>query len=76
MLPQKQPDKRPNTSEFCTRVPHRYWVAEVVGVEAEGRVTVILACTDCGDVKFVSEKVCEPFSGLRLTQEEKQKAKP
>jgi hypothetical protein len=35
----------------CKDNQHRYFVAETVGVEAEGKVVVILICTSCGEGK-------------------------
>ena len=33
---------------------HRIYVAETIGVEAEGKVYVVLVCTACGDASLKS----------------------
>lgn len=45
---------------------HRYFVAEVVGVEAEGTVHVIALCTDCGDAIHKSFAVSKKAASLIL----------
>ena len=57
----------------CTNSPHHFYVAEVVGNQATGKVFTILACTDCGEFKYG----CLDVGGaMRLfKQEEKEKEK-
>lgn len=55
----------------CT-ANHSYYVAEVVGVEKEGKVYVLAICTACGDARCADFKVAEPNSNIRLLKEEKQ----
>lgn len=52
---------------------HRFFVCECVGVEEEGTVHVILACTSCGEVKATPVKVSAKANPLRMLREEKQK---
>lgn len=52
---------------------HDIYVAEVVGVESEGKVVVITVCRGCDTVNFHEHKVTENPGPLRLLQEEKGK---
>jgi hypothetical protein len=54
---------------------HSYFVAEVVGVEAEGKVYMLYLCTSCGDAHCREFTVAKPGASLRLMKEEKQKEK-
>lgn len=57
----------------CTGSPHHFYCAEVVGVEATGKVYTILVCTDCGEFKYGVLDVKSEGKPLRLLkQEEKQ----
>lgn len=51
---------------------HRYFVAECVGVEAEGKVFVIAICTSCGHTFAKEFQVSKPGTPLRMLKEEKQ----
>ena len=59
----------------CDSENHRYYVAETVGVPAEGTVTVVAVCTNCGD--FISERfvVAKGATPLVLRSEAKQQTK-
>ena len=46
---------------------HRYFVADVAQVEAEGTVTVIIVCTACGDSKAIKHQVAGKL--LKLQKE-------
>jgi len=48
----------------------RFFYCETVGVESEGTVFVILACTSCGTVKSTKIQVAQGPSKLRLLREE------
>ena len=50
---------------------HRYYVAEVVGAETEGKVFVIIVCTMCGEFRTHAVTVTEKGSPIRLLKEEK-----
>lgn len=50
---------------FCNGA-HHYFVAEVVGVEAEGTVHLIALCTDCGDTIQKSFAVSSKSATLTL----------
>lgn len=53
---------------------HTFFVAEVIGVEAEGKVHLLYLCTSCGEAYCKEFKVASnPGSALRLMREEKQK---
>jgi hypothetical protein len=52
---------------------HTFFVAEVVGVETEGKVYLIYLCTSCGEAICKEFKVSNPGSPLRLMREEKKK---
>jgi hypothetical protein len=49
---------------------HEIYVAEVVGVEAEGTVTVITVCRRCDSVNFHTKKLAENKVPLRMLKEE------
>jgi hypothetical protein len=46
--------------------PHRFFVAEVVGVEAEGLVHLLALCTDCGETIHKSFAVSSKAATLTL----------
>lgn len=48
-------------------------MAEVIGIEAEGKIVVVKVCTQCGEDYFTEHKVSEPGLPLRLLREEKSK---
>jgi len=50
---------------------HHFYIAEVVGVEAEGKVFVLLVCTACGGVICKDFTVSKGIGPLRLLREEK-----
>jgi hypothetical protein len=50
--------------------PHRYFIAETVGVESEGTVSVIAVCTDCGDCIFHKFQVAGADKNLTLARNE------
>ena len=50
---------------------HRMFVAEVIGIEAEGKVVVITVCTQCGVVNFDEKQVSGSGAPLRMLKEEK-----
>jgi hypothetical protein len=52
---------------------HTFFVAEVIGVEAEGKVYLLYLCTSCGESICKEFKVANPGSPVRLMREEKQK---
>jgi len=54
----------------CT-ANHTFFVAEVVGVEAEGKVYLLYLCTSCGEAICKEFKVSNPGTPLRLMREEK-----
>jgi len=54
---------------------HRFFCADVVGIEPEGKVVVLALCTACGDFISKEFQVSKPFSGLRLSSDEKAKTK-
>jgi hypothetical protein len=56
----------------CCNNP-RFFFCECIGVEAEGTVSVIMACTSCGTAKATKIHVAQGASPLRLLREEKQK---
>lgn len=58
----------------CT-LDHSFYVADVVGVEAEGKVFLLYLCTRCGDAYCKEFKVGNPGNPLRLMREEKHKQK-
>jgi hypothetical protein len=57
-------------SNDCT-ANHTFFVAEVVGVEAEGKVYLIYLCTSCGEAISKEFRVANPGAPLRLMREEK-----
>jgi len=55
---------------------HRFFCAETIGIEPEGKVVVLALCTSCGEFISKEFQVSRPFSGLRLaSDEEKTKIK-
>jgi len=56
-------------SECCNNA--RFFYCETIGVESEGTVFVILACTACGTVKSTKVTVAQGAANLRLLREEK-----
>lgn len=52
---------------------HSYFVAEVIGVESEGKAYLIYLCTGCGEAISKEFKVATPGNTLRLMREEKRK---
>jgi len=53
---------------------HRYFVADVCGVESEGKLFVVVVCTACGHTFCREFKVSNP--NVRLTlRSEKEKEK-
>jgi hypothetical protein len=72
-------DKRPRQiereglmSDDCVG-QHRYFVAEAVGVEAEGTISIVVVCTACGETFIKTFPVAKPQSSLRLKSENKEK---
>ncbi len=61
--------------ERCPAADHRYFVAETVGVPAEGTVHVIALCTACGDTLLKSFTVAKPESELLLASEKQRQEK-
>lgn len=45
---------------------HRFFVAEVVGVEAEGTIHLIALCTDCGETIHKSFAVSQKAASITL----------
>lgn len=60
------------SKQHCSQ-DHSYFVAEVVGVEEEGKVYLIYLCTGCGEAISKEFKVATPGLALRLMREEKRK---
>jgi hypothetical protein len=55
---------------------HRFYVAEVCGVESEGKLFVIIVCTSCGEFRTHELAVSTKGSLMRLLkQEEKENSK-
>lgn len=52
---------------------HRYFVAEVIAVEGEGKAFLLALCTSCGNAFAREFKVSEGRSPVRLLLEEKTK---
>jgi hypothetical protein len=65
-------DTQTRTASNCSG-DHRYYVAEVVAVEADGKVFVLTLCLQCGDFKSHSQEVSDGCSPIRLLLEEKRK---
>lgn len=55
----------------CAPGEHRYFVAEVIGVESLGRVVLIKTCTACDKTLFQEHQVGTPGEPIRLLKEEK-----
>lgn len=54
----------------CSR-EHSYFVAEVVGIQAEGKVHLVYLCTGCGDAVCKTFSVASPGMDMRMLREEK-----
>lgn len=52
---------------------HAIYVAEVVGIPAEGKVVVITVCRNCDHVAFHSETVAKASSSLILKNQSTEK---
>jgi hypothetical protein len=50
---------------------HRFFCAEVVGSESEGKVFVLAICTACGELKNHVVQVGAKGQAIRLLKEEK-----
>jgi hypothetical protein len=59
-------------TEKCTGT-HSIYVAEVVGIPAEGRVVVITVCRNCDHVAFHAETVSKPSTSLILKNQSTEK---
>lgn len=55
----------------CGPGNHNYFIAEAVGVEAEGKVFVLALCRSCGDFLSRDVTVSQKGATLRLLREEK-----
>jgi hypothetical protein len=51
---------------------HRYFVADVAVVPAEGKVVVLALCTACGDLLEKHVQVARPHTEITLKSLEKQ----
>ena len=49
---------------------HRFFVADVAVVEAEGKVCIMALCTACGTTQMTTHKVTEghPFTTLKTKE--------
>lgn len=65
----------PQPNYGCAAGDHRFFVAEVIGVESEGMAHILIVCTSCGQSHDRSHKVASPGTPLRLLQEEKKTRK-
>lgn len=54
---------------------HELYVAEVIGVEAEGTVTVITVCRHCDQVEFHTKQISQGHGSLRMLKSEKENIK-
>lgn len=52
-------------NDDCTGT-HHYFVADVVGIQTEGKVCVVIVCTACGDIKINTIKVSEPNAPMTI----------
>lgn len=52
---------------------HRFFVAEVVANQSEGKAFVLAICTACGELKAHETVVGHPGDSIRLMLEEKKK---
>ncbi len=50
---------------------HRYFVAEVIGVEQTGKVHLLYLCTQCGEAICKEFQIAPPGASMRLLKEEK-----
>lgn len=48
----------------CGNYDHRYFVADVVLVPAEGKIVLLALCTACGDFKSHEKQVAAPHTAL------------
>jgi hypothetical protein len=63
------------SSKVCAG-EHRYFVAETVGIEAEGKVVVIALCTACGaPITHAVRVTSQPGTLLKLGKSESDKNK-
>lgn len=62
--------EKKSLSDICQRAGHRFYVADVVGVESEGTATIIVLCTSCGESFSRVFKVSEGNKPLRLKSTE------
>lgn len=54
---------------------HRFHVADVVGIPAEGHVVIIALCISCGEVLSKNVKVSEPHAHMFLKSDEQKEKK-
>ncbi len=52
---------------------HHFYVAQVIGIESEGRVVTITVCTSCGEFRHDELTVSKEGSPLRLLIDEDEK---
>jgi hypothetical protein len=61
---------------ICAREgQHRYHVAEVVGIPAEGNVVIVALCISCGDVLSKTVPVAKPHAHIHLNSTDKKELK-
>lgn len=48
---------------------HRFYVAETVGVEPEGTVSIIIVCTSCGEARISTFSVAQPRTPVTLSKQ-------
>lgn len=58
-----------NEAETCNG-QHRFYVAEVIGVESEGKVYLLTLCTSCGAAFCKEFQVSKTPGKIRLLLEE------
>lgn len=75
MISSAKPAYTSHKDVCCTPTPHRWWIVDLIAVEAKGTATLIMVCTDCCETNTKVIKVGEPGDKLRLLYEEKQKPK-
>lgn len=59
--------------EGCLRNGHRYFVADIALVPAEGKVVILALCTACGDPLTHERIVAAPHRELMLNSIQKKK---
>lgn len=59
--------------EGCQRSGHRYFVADIALVPAEGKVVLLALCTACGDFLSYEKLVAKAHSELELVSIQKKK---